>query len=124
MARPVRAPRPGLSRLTAPAHGAWFWLALWVAVAAASFVALIPGALRPRRRRSRAYEVIHTLSGVSFAACGLIAWRRRPDSAVGRLLTVAGFGVLVAPILGQIDSPLAFTLARCSASCGSSRSSR
>jgi signal transduction histidine kinase len=57
------------------------------------------------------HEVIHTLSGVSFAACGLIAWRRRPDSAVGRLLTLAGLGVLAAPILSQVDSPLTFTLA-------------
>ena len=57
------------------------------------------------------YAVIHTLSGVSFAACGLVAWRRRPDSAVGRLLTLAGFGCPRARSSSQIDSPLAFTLA-------------
>jgi signal transduction histidine kinase len=56
------------------------------------------------------YSVIHTLSGVSFAACGLVAWRRRPDSRVGVLLTVAGVGILAAPILRQIDSPVAATL--------------
>jgi signal transduction histidine kinase len=44
-------------------------------------------------------------------ACGVVAWRRRRDSAVGPLLTVAGFGVLLSTILGQLDSPLAFTLA-------------
>ena len=55
--------------------------------------------------------VMHILSGVSFAACGLVAWRRRADSAVGPLLTVAGFGVLVSPILFQVDSPVAFTAA-------------
>ena len=55
--------------------------------------------------------MFHSLSGISFAACGLVAWRRRPDSAVGRLLTLAGFRVLLAPILDQLDSPLAFTLA-------------
>ena len=57
------------------------------------------------------YEVIHTLSGVSFAACGLVAWRRRPDSAVGRLLTLAGFGCSWPRSSSQIDSPLAFTVA-------------
>ena len=55
--------------------------------------------------------MVHDLAGVSFAACGLVAWRRRPDSAVGRLLTVAGFGVLLSSILTQVDSPVAFTLA-------------
>jgi signal transduction histidine kinase len=110
VARPVargRVHRP--SRLAAPAHGPWFWPALWAAAAAASFIALIP-VLFDRGPPLPGYSVIHTLSGVSFAACGLIAWRRRPDSAVGRLLTAAGFGVLVGPILNQVVSPLAFTL--------------
>jgi signal transduction histidine kinase len=96
--------------LTAPAHGAAFWLALWAAVAVASFIALIP-ALFGRGPPVPGYAVIHTLSGVSFAACGLVAWRRRPDSAVGRLLTLTGCWLLLAPILQQIDSPLAFTVA-------------
>ena len=43
VARPLARGRvQGLSRLTAPTHGAWFWLALWTAVATAGFVALIP----------------------------------------------------------------------------------
>jgi len=70
------------------------------------------------------YEVIHRLSGVAFAACGLIAWRRRPDGAVGRLLTVAGFGVLLGPILEQVDSRWRSRSPRWSASCGSSSTSR
>ena len=111
MARPVARDRvPALSRLTAPTHGGTFWLALWAVTAAASVTALIP-VLFDRATPVPGYEVIHNLSGVSFAACGLVAWRRRPDSAVGRLLTLAGFGVLAAPILSQIDSPLAWTLA-------------
>ena len=110
VARPVARGRgQGVSRLTAPVHSAWFWLALWAALASASFAALIP-VLFDRDPAVPGYAVIHTLSGVSFAACGLIAWRRRPDSAVGRLLSIAGFVVLVAPILRQIDSPLASTL--------------
>jgi signal transduction histidine kinase len=110
-ARPVARGRlRGLGHLTAPAHGAAFWLALWAAIATASFIALIP-VLFGRGPPVPGYAVIHTLSGVSFAACGLVAWRRRPDSAVGRLLTLTGCWLLLAPILLQIDSPLAVTVA-------------
>jgi signal transduction histidine kinase len=109
LARPARARVEELSRLTAPTRSRWFWLALWTSAAAAGFVAQIP-ALFDRGPPVPANEVLHNLSGVSFAACGLVAWRRRPDSAVGPMLTVAGFGVLLSAILGQLDSPLAFTL--------------
>jgi signal transduction histidine kinase len=110
LARPAgRARVHGLGRLTAPTHSPWFWLALWISAAAAGFAAQIP-VLFERGPPVPAHEVLHNLSGVSFAACGLVAWRRRPDSAVGPMLTVAGFGVLLSAILGQLDSPLAFTL--------------
>jgi hypothetical protein len=92
----------GLQRLTAPSRSPWFWLALWAAGAAASVAAL--------RSPMAANDVIHSLSGTSFAACGLVAWRRRRDSLVGPWLTIAGFGVLVPELLAQFDSPLAFTL--------------
>lgn len=108
--RVERGRAPGLRTITAAARGPWFWAALWVAVVAASFAALAP-VLLDRGPPVAGYEAIHTLSGVSFAACGLIAWRRRPDSAVGPLLLAAGCGVLVSPILDQIDSPVAFTIA-------------
>src|SRR3954451_15610973 len=106
---PARARVHGLGRLTAPTHSPWFWLVLWIATAAAGVIAQIP-ALMYRGPPVPVEEVLHNLSGVSFAACGLIAWHRRPDSAIGLMLTVAGFGVLVPAILGQIHSPLAFTL--------------
>jgi len=110
VARPVARRRlDGLGRLTAPTHGVWFWLALWIAAGLAGFTALIP-VLFDRGEPLPAHDVIHSLSGLSFAACGLVAWRRRPDSAVGRLLTITGFGVLVPEIVTQVDSPLAFTL--------------
>jgi len=111
VARPVAHARVrGLSRITAPTHSPWFWLALWIAAIAAGFAALIP-VLFDRGPPVPAVSVVHNLAGLSFAACGLIAWRRRPDSAVGRLLTVAGFGVVLSSILTQVDSPLTFTLA-------------
>jgi signal transduction histidine kinase len=107
--RPVTRGRvQALSRLTAPTHGRWFWLALSVAIAAAGFAALIP-VLFGRGPPLPGYAVINRLAGLSFMACGLIAWRQRPDSAVGRLLTVAGFGVLLSPVLVQLDSPVAST---------------
>src|SRR5215212_8996569 len=111
LARPApRARVHGLGRLTAPTRSPWFWLAAWISVATAGFVAQIP-VLFDRGPAVPANEVFHNLSGVSFAACGLVAWRRRPDSAVGPMLTLAGFGVLVPAVLGQVDSPVAFTLA-------------
>ena len=103
VARPVARRRvEGVSRFTAPTRSPWFWLALWTAVAAASFAALIP-VLFDRGPPMAVNDVIHSLSGTSFAACGLVAWRRRRDSAVGPMLTVAGFGVLVPEILAQVD---------------------
>ncbi len=95
----------GLGHLTVRTHTTGFWLALWAAVGAASFAALIP-VIFDTGPPVPGYDVVHTLSGVSFAACGIVAWRRRPDSAVGRLLTLAGCWLLLAPILRQIDSPL------------------
>src|SRR3954466_16296958 len=97
---PARARVHGLGRLTAPTRSPWFWLALWIATAAAGLVAQIP-VLTGSGPRGAAHEVTHNLSGVSLAACGVIAWRRRPDSAVGPMLTVAGFGLLLPAVLGQ-----------------------
>src|SRR3954454_21491468 len=110
VARPVaRRHVEGLSRFTAPTRGPWFWSALWTAAAVASFGALIP-VLFDHGAPMALSDVLHLLSGSSFVACGLVAWHRRRDSAVGPMLTVAGFGVLVPEILAQLDSPIAFTL--------------
>src|SRR3954453_3980731 len=106
---PARARVYGFGRLTAPTHSPWFWRVLWTAPAAAGLIARVP-VLTARGPPVPVDEVLHNLSGVSFAACGLIAWHRRPDSAVGPMLTATGLGVLLSAILGQVDSPLAFTL--------------
>src|SRR3954447_19553509 len=105
---PARARVYGFGRLTAPTHSPWFWRVLWIATAAAGLIAQAP-ALTDRGPPVPLSEVLHDLSGVSFAACGLIAWHRRPDSAVGPMLAVTGLGVLLSAILGQVDSALAFT---------------
>jgi len=106
LARPVAHSHfRGLART----HGTWFWVALWTAVAAAGAVAMIP--VFDGDPPVPGNAVIHRLSGISFMGCGLVAWRRRPDSAVGPMLTVAGFGAVLEEILTQVDSALTFTAA-------------
>src|SRR5919205_2165588 len=97
-----------LSRLTAASHGRRFWLTLSFVAAAAGVAALIP-VIFARGPPLPGYAVINRLAGVSFMACGLLAWYQRPDSAVGRLLTATGFGVLLSSVLVQLDSPVAVT---------------
>ncbi len=55
-------------------------------------------------------DVVFSLTGGSFAAFGLVAWRRRPDSRSGALMTATGFLLFVPPVLGQVDSALVFTV--------------
>src|SRR4051794_40071256 len=85
-------------------------IALWTAALAGEFGVLIP-VLFDRAEPVGGAELLYRLIGGSFAACGLIAWRRRPDSRVGPLMTAAGFCFFIAPLLGQLDSALAQTLA-------------
>jgi signal transduction histidine kinase len=56
-------------------------------------------------------SVLFALVGGSFAAFGLLAWRKRPDSRSGALMTATGFGFFASPLLGQLDAPVAFTAA-------------
>jgi signal transduction histidine kinase len=86
------------------------WLALWAAVAAAETAALLP-LLDGAYTKIPAVYVVMRLVGGSFAVCGLIAWRRRPDNRTGPLMTATGFGFFVTPLLTQIDSPVALTVA-------------
>jgi signal transduction histidine kinase len=87
----------------------WLWIALWIAVAVAEALALRP-VLFDRDAPVQGIEVVFTLVGGSFAACGLIAWRRRPDSRSGLLMVTTGFLFFVSPLLGQLDGELANTL--------------
>jgi signal transduction histidine kinase len=97
-----------LHRFAVRDRPAGFWIALWIAVAAAEFGVLVPvifahGALHPGS------DVAFRLLGGSFAACGLVAWRRRPDSHSGLLMTLAGFGFFVSPLLAQLEGSPAQT---------------
>jgi signal transduction histidine kinase len=53
-------------------------------------------------------DVVFALVGGSFAVSGLIAWRRRPDSRTGALMTATGFAFFISPLLRQVDGAVAF----------------
>src|SRR5215207_6196309 len=72
-----------------PPRGAML-IALWIAVVVAELLALRP-VLFDREAPIQGLAVVFTLIGGSFAACGLVAWRRRPDSHSGMLMTATGF---------------------------------
>jgi signal transduction histidine kinase len=102
-------PSPAIGRFAAPQRGAGFWLALWVLAAAAELGALVP-VIFPGEEHVEAVQVVYRLIGGSFAACGLIAWRRRPDSRSGLLMAAAGVGFFLSAIVGQFDAPIAQTV--------------
>ena len=55
-------------------------------------------------------DVAFRIVGASYVACGLVAWRRRPDNRSGLLMTATGFALFASPLLAQVGSPLAKTL--------------
>ena len=77
--------------------------------ARAEFGALIP-ILFPGEASVEGAEVVYRLVGGSFAAFGIVAWQRRPDSRSGPLMMATGFGLLVSLLLKQIHAGVALTL--------------
>src|SRR3954463_599439 len=101
---------PGIgrrSRFTAPARAVEFWAVMWTLAVAAEFGALVPIIFGDAAVVGA--DVVYRLVGGSFAAFGLIAWHRRPDSRSGPLMTATGFGLLVSLLVKQIDTGLAQT---------------
>jgi hypothetical protein len=96
------------SRFTAPGRGVAFWAALWTLAVAAEFGALVP-IISAGDGPVEGADVVYRFVGGSFAAFGLIAWHRRPDSRSGPLMTATGFGLLVSLLLKQLDSGAALT---------------
>jgi signal transduction histidine kinase len=94
-------------RFVVPAMSLPVWLALWAAVVVAEALALRPllvgGTTHP-------LYVIFRLVGGSFAVCGLIVWRVRPDSRSGKLMTATGFAFFLGPLLAQVATPFVQTL--------------
>ena len=94
-----------LGRFGAPARHPAFWVSLWAATVAAELVVLVSIALADEPVPG--YRAIFRLSGGLFVVCGLIAWRRRPDSRSGLLMVLAGFGLLIEPLFAPLPpSPL------------------
>ena len=92
-----------LRRFSAPTLSPALWTALWAAGVAA-MVVVIAGAVladEPVEGLRLAFRLV----GGAFVACGLIAWRRRPDSRSGLLMTATGFLLFVEPLFAQFDSP-------------------
>ncbi|MGZ8750575.1 MAG: hypothetical protein ACXWYP_06820, partial [Pseudonocardia sp.] len=98
-----------VDRLAAVIHVRGVRLALWAAAAVAELAVLAPVVLGDGP--ADPIDVILRLVGGSFAACGLIAWRRRPDSRSGLLMTATGFAFLLSALLREDDTLLAVTAA-------------
>ena len=95
------------TRFTAPARGAGFWVAAWALAVAAEFGALVPILFGDGPVEGA--DVVYRLVGGSFAAFGLVAWQRRPDSRSGPLMIATGAGLLVSLLLKQVHTPLTLT---------------
>ncbi|MBV9192902.1 MAG: sensor histidine kinase [Solirubrobacterales bacterium] len=105
---PVAVPWASVGMLRSAVSGRRLVLvALWVTAAAAQW-----GALRPVVTGEHAAPsvILYHLVGASFAACGLLAWYRRPDGRTGRLMVVTGFLFFARPLLSRIDWSVAQTV--------------
>ena len=96
----------GLARLTRGARSSsppWRW-------PSGSRSALLVVDERPRRRPRRVWAVFGPLVGWSFVGTGLYAWRRRPESRFGALMTLLGLRVVPQRRSRRRTSPLLFTV--------------
>jgi signal transduction histidine kinase len=75
---------------------------------AAEFLALVP-IIFAGDAPIQGADVVYRLVGGSFAAFGLVAWHRRPDSLSGPLMVATGFGLLISLLLKQIHTGVTLT---------------
>jgi signal transduction histidine kinase len=90
-------------RTPASRHPPGVWILLWGVMIAAELGAL-------RGPAPPAWDVVFRLVGGSFAACGLVAWRRRPGNRSGRLMVATGLSFLAGPLFESFDAPVLQTL--------------
>src|SRR3954470_5718509 len=102
--------RPGVSggtdvlrRFAVPTYHPAFWIGLAGAAVAAELAVLWP--VVAGDEPAPGYRIAFRLVGGAFVACGIVAWRRRPDSLSGALMVATGFGLFVEPIFAQFDPP-------------------
>ena len=104
----VSAGAPHLSRFFARGRGGGYWAALWALAIAAELGALVP-VLSAGGAPVEGADLVYRLVGGSFAAFGLIAWQRRPDSRSGPLMAATGCGLLISLLLKQIHAGVTLT---------------
>jgi signal transduction histidine kinase len=80
---------------------------LWLTAAAAEWAALRPVIFQEHVMPE---VVLYHVVGGSFAACGLLAWHRRPESRVGLLMVVTGLLFFVHVTLSRLHSSFAETI--------------
>src|SRR6185312_12879635 len=98
-------------RFMAPERHVAFWIVAWSAFALAEVWVLVHFVMNGPVAPLVPVLVVFRIVGGLFAACGLVAWRRRPDNHSGLLMTATGFALFVSPLLAQVGSPLAKTSA-------------
>ena len=96
-------------RFTAPERHLAFWIVAWGVFVSAEVWVLVHFLTNGPVAPLVPVLVVFRIVGGLFAACGLVAWRRRPDNHSGWLMTATGFAFLASPLLLQFESPLVRT---------------
>jgi signal transduction histidine kinase len=94
----------------APVEPPLFWIVAWTVFVTAEAWVIAEFFRNGPVAPFPAVLVVFRIMGGLFAACGLVAWRRRPDNHSGRLMTATGFAFLASPLLVQFDLPLLRTV--------------
>jgi signal transduction histidine kinase len=89
-------------RFTAPELSHGLWTGLWAALVAV--VAIVVVQTLTADETPAGYRILFRLVGTAYVACGLIAWRRRPDSRSGLLMTATGFLLFAEPLFDGFGS--------------------
>ena len=93
-------------RFAAPVRHRAFWIVAWSVYVSAEVWVLAHFLLNGPVAPLLPVLVVFRIVGGLFAACGLVAWQRRPDNHSGPLMTATGFAVLASPLLLQFEAPL------------------
>jgi signal transduction histidine kinase len=93
-------------RFAIPARHLAFWVMAWSTLVLVEVCVLVNFLLNGPVAPLLPVLVVFRIVGGLFAACGLVAWQRRPDNHSGRLMTATGFAFLASPLLLQFESSL------------------
>ena len=107
--REIAARTSRVPRLHLDEHSLAFFAAL-LALALVAEVLVLRPILDTEDVPVNGIDVVFGLVGGSFAVSGLVAWRRRPDSRTGMLMTATGFAFFISPLLRQVDGAVAYTV--------------